>query len=79
MRAREVAFVGALVHRFPALLSLLQRHLVNYDGLLPHVFMGDVTRWIVKELDSGSDASASRIARFSWRQDSGVAIKRSGS
>lgn len=54
MRAWEVAFVGTLVRRFPELLPLLEEHLEDYDGLLPHVFMGDVTRWIVKEFDAGS-------------------------
>lgn len=55
MRAAEVAFVGALVHRFPILVPLLQEHLDDYDGLLPHVFLGDVTRWVLgRGLPSGS-------------------------
>ncbi|MCG8459030.1 MAG: hypothetical protein MI919_22365 [Holophagales bacterium] len=50
MRASEVAFVGSLVHRFPVLLPLLQDHLDTYDELLPHVFLGDFTRWMQEEL-----------------------------
>lgn len=52
MRAAEVAFVGALVHRFPVLLPILQGHLDDYDGLLPHVLMGDITRWVLNEFRS---------------------------
>ena len=49
MRAAEVSFVGALVQRFPVLKGLLQQHLDDYDGLLPHVLMGEVTRWLISE------------------------------
>lgn len=48
MRAAEVAFVGALIHRFPTLAPILQEHLDDYDGLLPHVLMADITRWVVE-------------------------------
>lgn len=46
MKARDLALVGELVSRVPELLPVLQAHLDDYDGLLPHLFMGDVTRWI---------------------------------
>jgi hypothetical protein len=48
MRAYEVAFIGALCHRFPVLMPILQEHLDDYDGLLPHVLMADVSRWVVQ-------------------------------
>lgn len=41
--------MGALIHRFPTLAPILQEHLDDYDGLLPHVLMGDITRWVVKQ------------------------------
>lgn len=56
MRAAEVALVGALVHRARWLLPVLQEHLDDYDGLLPHVFFADVTRELVKK---GSDGVGS--------------------
>lgn len=46
-RAEEIAFVGALVYRFRVLMPLLQEHLDAYDEMIPHLFLGDVTRWIV--------------------------------
>lgn len=49
MRAGEVAFVGALAREVPELLPLLQEHLDDYDGLLPHVWLGDVTRWAIQQ------------------------------
>lgn len=48
MRAAEVAFVGCLVCRLPNLMPLLQEHLDDYETLLPHVLLGDVTRWVVE-------------------------------
>jgi hypothetical protein len=49
MRAAEFAFVGGLIHHFPVLTPILQEHLDDYDGLLPHILLGDLTRWIVDE------------------------------
>jgi hypothetical protein len=48
MKARDVAFVGALTSQFPDLTALLQEHLNDYDGLLPHVWLGEVTRWVLQ-------------------------------
>lgn len=64
MRAEEAAFVGALVHRFPMLLPTLQQHLDDYDGLLPHVFLGDITRWIVEKFDSEDDSQIKGLLIF---------------
>lgn len=67
MRAATVAFVGALVHRFPELLPLLQEHLDDQDGeVLPHVFMGDLTRWLVRRFATAGaqDATLRQILGF---------------
>jgi hypothetical protein len=66
MRAAEVAVVGALVHRFRELVPLLQEHLDTYAELLPHVFMGDFTRWIVDRLRhaGASDPTLRHILDF---------------
>lgn len=55
MNARDILLVAKLAEVDPALLLLLQEHLSDYDGLLPHVFMGDVTRWAVQRY--GADPS----------------------
>lgn len=60
MRAAEIAFVGALVHRFRVLLPILQEHLDDYDALLPHVFMGDVTRWVLGEYQAHGESALLR-------------------
>jgi len=38
--------VRDLVAAAPELEALLREHLVDYEELLPHVFFGDVTRWL---------------------------------
>lgn len=47
--AAQTAFVGALCWHVPELLPTMQAHLDTYEELLPHVLMGDVTRWIVEK------------------------------
>lgn len=47
MRADDVSFVGGLCLEFDELRALLQEHLDDYDGLLPHLLLADVTRWLV--------------------------------
>lgn len=64
MNAEEVAFVGALVHRFPALTALLREHLAYYDALLPRAFMGDVTRWAVAKQRAGSPSELAPFLEF---------------
>jgi len=65
MRAYEVAFVGALCFRFPELMPQLQEHIDDYDGLLPHVFMGDVTRWVLQRFhDDPSDPTVRQVLDF---------------
>ena len=39
-------FISAVVMAEPALAPVLDDHLAANDVLLPHVFMGDVTRWL---------------------------------
>lgn len=42
------AFVRALVDRFPGLAPVLEEHLTdNFGELLPHIFLGDVVRWVL--------------------------------
>jgi hypothetical protein len=65
MSAYEWAFSGALCYRFPILMPLLQEHLDDYNGLLPHVLMGDVTRWVVQRFRAdASDETLRQVLDF---------------
>ena len=51
-QAEAVAFMGALAHRFPELMPVLQEHLEDQHGeMLPHILMADVVRWLVARLE----------------------------
>lgn len=39
-------FISAMVQAEPALMPVLDDHRAANGGLLPHVFMADVTRWL---------------------------------
>lgn len=55
--------VEMLVDRFTSLRPLLNEHLAdNFNKLLPHVFFGDVARWIVS-LATGKTAAAKLASR----------------
>ena len=45
MKASDVC--EELVHKVPLLAGLLKEHIEDYDELLPHVFMGEVSRYVV--------------------------------
>jgi hypothetical protein len=65
MRAYDVAFIGMLCRRFQVFMPMLQEHLDDYDGLLPHVLMGDVTRWVIQRFHAdASDAELRRVLDF---------------
>lgn len=65
MSAEQFALVGALVHRFRVLLPSLQQHLDDYEMLLPHVFMGDVTRRVLGEFRArGASTEVREILAF---------------
>lgn len=64
MRAAEVAFVGSAAHRFPGLMMLLQEHLDDYEELLPHVFLGDVTRWVAARALPPRDPEVEQLLAF---------------
>jgi hypothetical protein len=56
-RSDEEALVHAFVGRFPELTGLLEAHLEdNFGELLPHLFMGDVTRAVVATWAGSPDA-----------------------
>jgi hypothetical protein len=55
------AFVKGIVERFPKLSPLLQEHLHDNRGeLLPHLFFGDLTRYVVALVTSGDNQLEAR-------------------
>ena len=54
MRGDQVALLGALAWRFPALRASLDEHLNDNDGeVLPHPLMSDYERWAEQALHAG--------------------------
>ena len=54
MRAVQIAFLGSLAWRYPALRGRLDEHLDDNEGeILPHVLMADYERWAEEALRSG--------------------------
>jgi hypothetical protein len=47
-------FVDRLVNEVPELAEVYRQHLADCGLLLPHVFMGDVTRYVVSQVMSSS-------------------------
>lgn len=51
MSEHPVSFVRSMVARFPSLSALLEAHIKdNLGEMLPHVFLGDVTRYVLSLL-----------------------------
>ena len=47
MCEQDTRFIEALVERVPALATLMRDHLRDWDELLTHIFMSELTRWVV--------------------------------
>jgi len=64
LRERNIAFVHATVGHFPALQPLLNEHLEDQGGeLLPHIFFGDLTRYLLQLLDKSKGNRNANAAR----------------
>ena len=73
MKAIEVAFLGALVFRFPELLGVLEDHLADQGGeVLPHVLLASVTKQLAARAVSGGEQGGAAQAIL------GLSIKPSG-
>lgn len=58
-------FVRALVSLEPDLAPELAEHIDANDGLLPHVFMGDVARWVIRvHRQASSETRLRRLFEF---------------
>lgn len=68
-----VAFIGALVWRFPQLLDAFGQHLLDNDGeVRPHVFMAEVERWAERLVSERRELVVSLLRQL----DEGVAADR---
>lgn len=60
-------FVERVLRAMPELLPVYQEHIRNNDELLPHVFMGDATRFFIVECGRATDGQSQAspfIGRF---------------
>ena len=59
--------VAELLEHVPELKCVYDEHINDYEELLPHVFFGDATRYVVQQAKDGflaSDQPVSRILRL---------------
>ena len=63
-------FVDGLLQGIPGLRTLYDKHIRDYDSLLPHVFMGDVTRFAIA--DSDKPQSRDTISALFEQLESGL-------
>ena len=50
----NASFINDLLRRLPQLKPLYDEHLADNDMLLPHVFMGAVTRFVIVEVEKSA-------------------------
>jgi hypothetical protein len=53
-----MSFIKELLRTVPELQPAYAEHLNDNDTLLPHVFMGDVTRFVIAEASKPSESKA---------------------
>jgi hypothetical protein len=62
MRERDVQFIRDLGASFPALRPMLAEHVEdNFGDVLPHLFLADVLRWLLAQLDEGGGDDRAEI------------------
>ena len=61
-----------LLRNVPELGSIYDEHMRDYEELLPHVFFGDVTRYVVEQVRSGATGSRSSVARIVHALEEGL-------
>jgi len=62
--ASTVSFVRELLLRVPELQSVYDMHIDDHDELLPHVFLGEVTRYVVQQVQSGAGETSQPLSRI---------------
>jgi hypothetical protein len=59
-----IAWVNKLLEQVPELRHVYDEHIHNNDELLPHVFLGDVTRYVVQQVYLGETGPAKPVERI---------------
>lgn len=59
-----IGCIAQLLERVPELRSTYDAHVHDYDELLPHVFFGDVTRYVVQQVRSGEMGPSKPVGRL---------------
>lgn len=65
--ALVLRFVNSLLAHEPQLRSVYETHILDYEEPLPHVFLGDVARYVVQQIHSDTTEileSPKRILSF---------------
>ncbi|MBO9557064.1 MAG: hypothetical protein J7515_00580 [Caulobacter sp.] len=65
----SVALVHLLARQVPSLAPLLTEHVATYDELLPHVFFGELTPWLIALKDGAAADHAVLAATLSLLED----------
>lgn len=65
-----IACVNKLLEQVPELRPVYDEHIHDNDDLLPHMFLGDVTRYVVQQVRSGDMGPTKPVSRilefFEW-------------
>jgi hypothetical protein len=57
-------FVAELLVHVPELRSVYDEHINDNDELLPHMFLGDVTRYVVRQVEDNAIDTSQSVSRI---------------
>lgn len=63
-RPSTVECINRLLERVPEIRDMYDEHIQDNDEILPHVFLGDVTRFVVQQVRSGETGTLNHVARI---------------
>jgi hypothetical protein len=63
MENSHTDFFGQLIQNIPEINDTYTEHILDYGELLPHVLMGDVTRWIIRNYKQRAAQDSHAFAR----------------
>ncbi len=67
-----ITYINKLIDQVPELRYVYDEHIHDNDELLPHVFLGDVTRYVVQQVRLGETGSAKPVERILSILDQGM-------
>ena len=59
-----ITCVGKLLEQVPELRSIYAEHIHDNNEILPHMFFGDVTRYVVQQVHSGAMGPSKPVGRI---------------